>query len=360
MLTEVAGLVCAGNYSLSLWKLLPEPQLFWCNIEDLQGGRASRWWSTGKALVEQRLVVRVSPSAGFVAVVDGSARLHVLSRNSASGKMEEAELGNDAGDSSVRGRALSRDDVNDVEWTLDEALMVARRDGTVDKVQNPSMVPLFDEPPPSFSSGCRLSRGARGQTFVLDRVVNKEAGAGETKPVDKMDERSRGLPVVWKLWSLVERTREEMFRIKIAEGSYSAALKLAQNYGLNVDEVYKARWGMTDFGRLAIQENLAKLQDRKWVVNECRTRICPTQEAMEAVLLYGLVETERYKDEKEGSDVDSWWFRYERLRLLQRKDRLETFLGMHNGRWVSHLGPTLGFLVFIFHLLCVLSPWLVL
>lgn len=280
-------------------------------------------------MVEQRLVVRVSPSAGFVAVVDALGRLHVLSRNSVSGKMEETELGNDEGDSSVRGRALSRNDVNDVEWTLDEALMVARRDGAVVKVISPSLVPVFDEPPPSFSSGCRLARGARGQTFVLDLVGNKEdAEAGETKPVDKMDERNRSRE--WKLWSIIERTREDMFHVKITEGSYSAALRLAHNYGLNVDEVYKARWGMTDFGRLAIQENLAKLHDRKWVVSECRTRVCPTQEAMEAVLLYGLVETERYRGEKE--DVDAWWFRYERLRLLQRKDRLETFLGMHNGR----------------------------
>lgn len=323
----------AGSYSMSLWKLLPEPQLVWSNIEAQQGGRSSRWWSSGKDTVGQRLVVRVSPSTRFVAVVDGSARLHVLSRNSASGNLEETEP--------EQGRALVLNDVNDVEWTIDEALMIARRDGAVVKVLSPSLVPVFDEPPPTFSSGCRLARGTKGQTFVLERVCAKEdAEAGEVEKGNKDQ--------AWKLWSIVERTREEMLQVKINEGSYSAALKLAVNYGLNVDEVYKARWRMSDFGRVAIQENLAKLQDRKWVVSECRTRVCPTQEAMEAVLLYGLVETERYRNEKEGSDVDGWWFRYERLRLLQRKDRLETFLGMHNGRCVflNPLGPAFSFDLF--------------
>lgn len=111
----------------------------------------------------------------------------------------------------------------------------------------------------------------------------------------------------------------------------------AREVVLTGDELYKARWECSDFGRLAIRENLAKVQDRRWVVSECRTRVCPTQGAMEAVLLYGLVETERYRhgDEGDGGEGDVWWFRYERLRLLQRKDRLETFLGMHNGRWAS-------------------------
>ncbi|KAG0610271.1 hypothetical protein M758_7G052400 [Ceratodon purpureus] len=133
-----------------------------------------------------------------------------------------------------------------------------------------------------------------------------------------------------------ERSPEEIFRARIAEGRYGEALRMAgERAELNADEVYKARWGWSDLGRVAIQENLAKVQDRKWVVTECRTRICPTHEGMEAVILYGLVETERYRrgEEEDGGDGDTWWFRYERLRLLQRKDRLETFLGMHNGRY---------------------------
>lgn len=125
------------------------------------------------------------------------------------------------------------------------------------------------------------------------------------------------------------------FLREITEGNYAAALRLADKYALDTDEVYKTRWVLSDYGREAIQENLAKLHDRKWVVNECRTRVCQTQEAMDALLLYGLVETEPYRHEEEGdNDVDStWWFRYERLRLLQRKDRLETFLGMYSGRY---------------------------
>ena len=116
-----------------------------------------------------------------------------------------------------------------------------------------------------FLSGWRRGRGAQGEASDADRSAAAE-------PED-------------------ERSPEEIFRSKIAEGSYGEALRLAAEFYLDADEVYKARWEWSDFGRLAIQENLAKLQDRKWVVTECRTRICPTQEAMDAVLLYGLVET---------------------------------------------------------------------
>lgn len=290
-------------------------------------------WFSGKYSPEKKPIVRVSPSAELVAVVNESSRLHVLSKNAEG--MEDVKLGKEAETSSTTVRCWDMDKIDEVEWLSEDVMMVVRHDGAVNEVLVPSLVPLLDEVPPPFSPGCQIAQGAKGHTFVLDHLpIVEDVKAGETSVVDnRVEQRSwKG----WRLSSLVERSKDEMFIIKIKEGNYVAAMQLARKYGLDVDEVYKARWAMSDFGKLAVSENLTKLCDRKWVVRECLTRVCPTQEAMTSLLVYGLVETENNsREDKSVHDDETWWFRLERLRLLQYKDRLETFLGMHNGRSVS-------------------------
>lgn len=322
----------AGGFSFSLWNLSDSPHLFWSNLGKQQGGGAAKWFN-GKYSPEKKPIVRVSPSAELVAVIDESSRLHVLSKKA--GEMEDVKLGKEAETSSPKVRCWDMDKIDEVEWLSEDVMMVVRHDGAVNEVLVPSLVPLLDEVPPPFSPGCQMAQGAKGQTFVLDHLpILEDVKAGETSVVDKrVEQRSwRG----WRLSSIVERSKDEMFLIKIKEGNYVAAMQLAQKYALDVDEVYKARWTMSDFGKLAVSENLTKVCDRKWVVRECLTRVCSTQEAMTSLLVYGLVETENNScEDKSAHDDETWWFRMERLRLLQYKDRLETFLGMHNGRSVS-------------------------
>jgi hypothetical protein len=66
-------------------------------------------------------------------------------------------------------------------------------------------------------------------------------------------------------------------------------------------------------------------------------KIGSTVDSVQALLLYGLSETEDYRfPEIQNADYDQvWQFRLRRLQLLQYSDRLETFLGVNMGRFSS-------------------------
>lgn len=326
---------------MSVWRLSSaKPELLSSNLSAQQGGHGFLQWFSTNPSPASKPVVRLSPNANRVVVIDGSGRLHVLTAKQVN--MKEICLGQDReADSNPGNKSGNVDVVEDVEWWSEEAVVVARRDGTVNVLLLPSLVMLIETPPP-FSPGCRLARGVNKQTFVLDNLLDFEGSElGEVTDADSKSTLLSKQPKLlkeWRLSSLVEHSREEMFHIMIKDGDYTAALQLARKFGLDVDEVYKARWAMSDYGRVSLHENLDKLQDRKWVVKECLTRVCSAQEAMNSLLVYGLMETEPYvRGGVGGTDEVAWWFCIQRLRLLQHKDRLETFSGIHNGRLVASI-----------------------
>ncbi|KAG6557446.1 hypothetical protein Mapa_000718 [Marchantia paleacea] len=140
--------------------------------------------------------------------------------------------------------------------------------------------------------------------------------------------------------SLLTRAEMHKFQKFIEEEDYKSALLLAKKYGLEKDDVYKPQWNCSDYGEEAICGVLSKVEDQMWVVKECKERICPSYDSMNALLNCGLRVTEPFVHPEsglscpngDGSDK-SWWFRFKRLRLLQYKDRLETFIGINNGRY---------------------------
>ncbi|KAL3677465.1 hypothetical protein R1sor_027413 [Riccia sorocarpa] len=141
--------------------------------------------------------------------------------------------------------------------------------------------------------------------------------------------------------SLLTRAELHKFQNCIEEEDYKSALLLAEKYGLDKDDVYKPQWSSSDYGEEAVRGVLSNIEDHMWVVKECKERISPSYEAMNALLNCGLRVTEPYVSPEggksfrnEGGESDkSWWFRCKRLRLLQYKDRLETFIGISNGRY---------------------------
>ncbi|KAL2652320.1 hypothetical protein R1flu_020448 [Riccia fluitans] len=141
--------------------------------------------------------------------------------------------------------------------------------------------------------------------------------------------------------SLLTRAELHKFQNFIEEEDYKSALLLAERYGLDKDDVYKPQWSSSDYGEEAVSGVLSKIEDHMWIVKECKERIGPSYEAMNALLNCGLRVTELYVSPEGGvSSLDrgggtdkSWWFRFKRLRLLQYKDRLETFIGISNGRY---------------------------
>ena len=66
---------------------------------------------------------------------------------------------------------------------------------------------------------------------------------------------------------------------------------MAKLYGLDADEVYKARWFKGAANKHNVGDNLPKITDRAWVMRQCLSRLAATHEAQRAVLTYGLKET---------------------------------------------------------------------
>lgn len=338
---------------MSVWSMSETPTLLWCNLAMLAKPFLSQWWpsSSTKLSLATRPLARLSPNADRAVVIDGGGRLHLLTGKQ--GQMEEMDLGessstdNEGKKSNLSGCFL--DGLEDAEWWSDKAVVVARCDGSVDLLRVPGLATLLDESLPRFHPGCLLKKGATGHIFVLDASSTRETEetqqqVGEVKKpnwfswmMQRGAKQQQNLDRGWRLTSFVERSKSEMFEILIEQRDYEAALQLAHKYGLDVDQVYKARWRSSDFGKEGLHLSLARVRDHKWVVKECMTRVCPSQDSMNSLLVFGLMETEPYVHSAEtddsNDDDDAWFFRLARLRLLQYKERLETFLGIHMGRF---------------------------
>jgi hypothetical protein len=80
---------------------------------------------------------------------------------------------------------------------------------------------------------------------------------------------------------------------------------------------------------------LSKIKDHSFVISECVDKVGPTEDAVKALLSYGLHVTDQFCFSESKSDKGSqiWDFRIARLQLLQFRDRLETYMGINMGRY---------------------------
>ena len=132
--------------------------------------------------------------------------------------------------------------------------------------------------------------------------------------------------------SLAHRSVLEMYNLFTRNQKYQDALDFANCYGLDKDD----KWLHSDQGTNDMNAYLSKIKDQVFILSECIEKVGPTEDAVEAMLDYGLKLTNHYQF-LEVEDLESdeiWSFRLARLRLLQFKDRLETYLGMNMGRYM--------------------------
>ena len=143
--------------------------------------------------------------------------------------------------------------------------------------------------------------------------------------------------MLWRLISFTEKTIPEMYKILVENCQYQEALDFADSHGLDRDEVFKSRWLNSEKGPSDVSMILSKIKDKAFVLSECSDRIGPTEDSMKALLGHGLHLTNHYVF-SESEDQESkhlWEFRMARLRLLQFSERLDTYLGISMGRYVS-------------------------
>ncbi|KAI8815835.1 secretory pathway protein Sec39-domain-containing protein [Fimicolochytrium jonesii] len=96
----------------------------------------------------------------------------------------------------------------------------------------------------------------------------------------------------YQLMCLLKTTPLEAMRRKIHGQEYEAALQLAHEHGLDIDEVYKAQWMRADVTENAIADYLAKIKDREWALRSCVERVPATSKAARLLLRYGLTQTD--------------------------------------------------------------------
>ncbi|KAG7161624.1 Neuroblastoma-amplified sequence-like 1 [Homarus americanus] len=96
----------------------------------------------------------------------------------------------------------------------------------------------------------------------------------------------------FRLLCLKSTTPEELFARKIENEEYGEALALARSYNLDCDRVYQQQWRRSSVTVASIQDYLAKIRKRSWVLAECVSRVPENIDAARELLMYGLRGTD--------------------------------------------------------------------
>ncbi|KAJ0968606.1 hypothetical protein J5N97_025523 [Dioscorea zingiberensis] len=239
-------------------------------------------------------------------------------------------------------------DVIDLSWWDDHVLMIAKKNGGI-TMYNVSTGRVVSENDLVFIMPItERVKCCEGYIFLLDATSlgRKFCLYDQKGNIDMLDDQNldsendnqlNSDKLSWSLMSFSSRSVSEMFMIFINNKNYQAALDIANRNGLDRDEVFKAQWLDSDQGTRAIDMFLSKIKDQAFVLSECVSKVGPTEDVVKALLSHGLHITDQYKF-LDSNDIECdliWDFRMIRLKLLQYRDCLETFVGINMGRFLA-------------------------
>lgn len=311
-----------GTYSISLWQ--------WCRQSGLQQVSSSEFeglYTKTKGYTDQMSSPKVvfSPQGEFIATLDVRGYLVIYNFD----KKRLLSLVHYKQKSDFK-------NILDFTWWDDHILMVATRNGSINMIDIHTGVKVLEDD--SRYSLPMLERVPQllGCVFILEtkNFEPSDLVIFESVTMEKY-KQFESANLQWSLVSFAKRSVEELYDILISGQQFRAALELADRHGLEKDEVLKAQWLCSSQGLSEINMLLSVIKDQDFVLSECLDRVGPTEDAVRALLAYGLNLTNRYifsevEDEKGSS---KWDFRLARLKMLQFKDRLETFIGINMGRF---------------------------
>ncbi|KAI3756951.1 hypothetical protein L6452_04483 [Arctium lappa] len=318
--------VSIGPYSISLWQ--------WCRqsgLLQLASAEFEGLYAKTKGYADQISAPKVlfSPQGEFVATLDLRGCLVIY-------KLDEKHM------LSVVYFKQKKDlsNIVDFTWWTDHILVIASRNGNISMIDIHSGVKVLEND--CIYSLPILERVPKlpGCIFILEsRSSEKNFQPSDLLLFESVTmEKYRqfdSAKLQWSLMSFSKRSVEELYDILISSQQFQAALELADRHRLDKDEVLKAQWLHSLQGANEINMLLSLVEDQDFVLSECLDRVGPTEDAVRALLTYGLRLTNHYifseVEDEEGSS--SWDFRLARLKLLQFRDRLETFLGINMGRF---------------------------
>ncbi|KAJ3405148.1 hypothetical protein HDV05_006730, partial [Chytridiales sp. JEL 0842] len=170
--------------------------------------------------------------------------------------------------------------------------------------------------------------------------------------------------IMHHLISLNQTTPMAALRLSIRSGEYGTALDICHKYGLDVDEVYKARWRDSDFGEAAIHDFLSVVKDKEWVLTEALERVPGNAKSARALLKFVVKQTDHVTQQDVEAEIEEVLLRLSdsemlksesnksskkiltsklcsfRMKALKYLDRLETFDSIHGTR-ASNLGAAI-------------------
>ncbi|XP_022971815.1 MAG2-interacting protein 2 isoform X2 [Cucurbita maxima] len=294
--------------------------------------------------------LQVSPKAQFVATLDVTGQLYIFNLHrepfSISSFFPPEKHESQATDRTLNGANRILSDILDFTWWSDHILAISRRSGLVAMINILSGIKIQEDSPLYSRPIIERVQQLEGQIFLLECSENKGMSdpakyneRGDLHHSDQsMEESINNLDISrleWSLLSLTRRSVLEMYIIFIRNQKYQDALNFANCYGLDKDEILKSQWLHSDQGTNDMNAYLSKIKDQVFILSECIEKVGPTEDAVKAMLDFGLKLTNHYQflevEDLESNEI--WSFRLARLRLLQFKDRLETYLGINMGRF---------------------------
>lgn len=294
--------------------------------------------------------VLISPQGTFVATLDLTGCLHSFKLDKEGFTLSRFCLGerNDSSMSDNLSNGGSKSSVGfmDFTWWSDHILAVVERNGVVTLIDVLNGSKVQEEDPAYFLPVLERAQKYKGHLFLLATPSSQErynpSDFGSTDELQQIEwitedrlNQFHFSRLRWCLISFAEKSVLEMYGILIGKKRYQAALDFADSHGLDKDEVLKSQWLNSSQGLNEINIFLSNIKDRDFVLSECVDRIGPTEDAVKALLDYGLHITDHYRfsevDDHSSSQV--WNVRLARLQILQFRDRLETYLGINMGRY---------------------------
>lgn len=336
-----------GSYNLSLWRRTGNSIL-----ESVFNTQFEGLYSRPKGYVDLLAYPKLlfSPRGKFVGTLDLRGSLVTFKLNDEQCSIskisfQESYDSQVIGDMSTGGRELL-DDIVDFTWWSDNILTLAKRGGTVTMFDILNGVRLSESDPVYSMHVLERVQQFPGHLFLLESALTKASSepSQEKEPsnlhlleqvtVDKYNQLDIA-KLHWSLMSFSERSVPEMYDILISGRKYQEALNFADRHGLDKDEVLKSQWLHSGQGIVEISNLLSNIKDQAFVLSECVDRVGQTEDTVRAILTYGLRLTDQYMFSESEDDLcsHSWDFRLARLKLLQFRDRLETFLGINMGRY---------------------------
>ncbi|KAJ4775020.1 neuroblastoma-amplified sequence protein [Rhynchospora pubera] len=296
----------SGNYCLYLLRVARNSELIFCCCGPDFIGSFLPSAPKGQATLDSYPKVQISPQGKYVATLDsvGSLKLFKL----------ESNLNSLSYHSSPKGEYL--ESIVDMTWWGEGILTLATKPGNVF---------LYD-----VIDNKKVSQNDAMVSMPLVEGIKHQPGCVLVLESQRQGEN------FWSLVSFCEVGISEMYNVLIRSKRYKEALGFCSRYGLDKDEVFKAEWLGSVKDISAIDSCLSKIKDKEFVLSECVNSIGPTEPVLRALISFGLSVTDGYRfgnvDQSESRSL-AWNMRIFRLRLLQSRDRLETFLGINMGRF---------------------------